>query len=395
MAYTYESHFRSNRPDGRIPSAQAAFMEHLRRRPRELALPAELSAESYAAWQSAVRQKATELLAMPPFTSQPDPVLLSTVQREGYRVEKWEFYPDDVAAVPVLLLVPDTATEETPAPIVFCFPGSNQSKELFSGEPLLPHKAGGACKYPERNCMGKHYAQNGMIAAVFDPVGIGETALDLDDPNYGWHSRTHLNYGLLEYGWNYTGYSVFQKLCFWNYVKTLPFVDGERMAVSGHSLGSETAIYMAMASDDVKAVVFNDFLSNPGERYVNHTEWESLEKMLDLTGTFHIVPGDFRYFGFEDLCAALAPRYLCLNEGGAEEYTGDVFRAFRAAGAEDHVLLTQYPVYTDPETRTYHGKVPDHGLGIESYFQWSYVNAPDHSFRAAPSVALLKKCFGL
>ena len=122
MAYTYESHFRSNRPDGRIPSAQAAFMEHLRRRPRELALPEELSAESYAAWQSAVRKKATELLAMPPFTPQPDPVLLSSVQREGYRVEKWEFYPDDVAAVPVLLLVPDTATEETPAPIVFCFP---------------------------------------------------------------------------------------------------------------------------------------------------------------------------------------------------------------------------------------------------------------------------------
>ena len=395
MAYTYESHFRSHRPDGRIPSTQAAFMELLRRRPRELALPKELSAESFATWREAVRAKAEELLAMPAFTDQPAPVLLSSVQREGYRVEKWEFYPDDVSVVPVLLLVPDTATAEKPAPIVFCFPGSNQSKELFSGEPLLERMAGGAYKYPDRNCMGKHYAQNGMIAAVFDPIGIAETALDLDDPNFGWHSRTHLTYGLLEYGYNHTGYSVFQKLCFWNAVKHFPYVDGERMAVSGHSLGSETAIYMAMASDDVKAVVFNDFLSNPGERYVNHTEWESLEKMLDLTGTFHIVPGDFRYFGFEDLCAALAPRYLCLNEGGAEEYTNDVLRAFRAAGAEDHVLLTQYPVYTDPETRKYHGSVPDHGLGIESYFQWSYVNAPDHSFRAAPSLALLKKCFGL
>ena len=395
MAYTYEEYFRSHRPDGRIPSAQAAFMENLRRRPRELALPEELTLESYAAWRDAVRKKATELLSMPEFTAQPDPILLSTVKREGYRVEKWEFYPDDVAVVPVLLLVPDTATAKSPAPIVFCFPGSNQSKELFAGEPLLPHKAGGACKYPERNCMGKHFVKNGMIAAVFDPVGIGETALDLEDPNYGWHSRTYLNHGLLEYGWSYTGYSVFQKLCFWNYVKTLSFVDEERMAVSGHSLGSETAIYMAMASDDVKAVVFNDFLSNPCERYVNHTEWESMEAMLGMTGTFHIVPGDFRYFGFEDLCAALAPRYLALNEGGAEEYTNDVFRAFRAAGAEDHVMLTQYPVYTDPATRTYHGLVPDHGLGIESYFQWSYVNAPDHSVRAEPSVALLKKCFGL
>ena len=395
MAYTYEKYFKSHRADGRIPSAQAAFMEMMRRQGQELSLPKELTKESFLLWQGEIRKKATELLQMPKETPQPRPVLLSTVQREGYRVEKWEFYPDDISAIPVLLLVPDCATAENPVPVVFCFPGSNQSKELFSGEPLIEGRAGSSYKYPERNCMGKHYVQNGMAAAVFDPLGIAQTALDLDDEHQGWHSRTHLTYGLLEYGYNYVGYSVFQKLCFWNFLKTLPHIDESRMATSGHSLGSEIAIYMAMATDDVKAVVFNDFLSNPAVRYANHTEWESDEAMLALLQTFHILPGDFRYFGFEDLCAAVAPRYLALNEGGAEEYTNDVRRAFVAAGAEDHFQLTQYPAYTDPATRTHHEPMPNYGLGIQSYFDISYVNAPDHSFRAEPSVKLLKKCFGL
>ena len=392
---TYEKDFKSHRPDGRHVSTLAAHMEMLRHLKPDLSCPEELTEERFQAWQEAVKVRCRELLCMPEPTPQPDPVLLHSVQRDGYRVEKWEFYPDELSAIPVLLLVPNEASAENPVPVVFCFPGSNQSKELFAGEPLIEGRAGNACKYPERNCMGKHYVQNGMAAAVFDPICIAETALDLDDEHQGWHSRTHLCFGLLQSGYNYVGYSVFQKLCFWNFLKDLPFIDKERLGVSGHSLGSEIAIYMAMVSDDVKAVVFNDFLSNAAVRYANHTEWENDERMLDLTSYFHILPGHFRQFGFEDLCAAVAPRYLALNEGGAEEYTNDVRRAFAAMDAEDHFLLTQYPVYTDPATRTHHEPMPKYGLGIQSYFDISYVNASDHSFRAAPSIALLKKCFGL
>lgn len=396
MFYTYEKHYKSQRPDGRIMSTDAAFLENLRRTPQLLALPKELTKESFEAWRAELRAKAVELLHMPSFPPQPDPVLLSTVQRDGYRVEKWEFYPDDVCVVPVLLLVPDSASAQAPAPIVFCFPGSNQSKELFAGEPLLSYPScNNSSKYPERNCMGKYYAQNGMIAAVFDPIGIGETALSLDDPNFGWNPRNHFAFGALSAGYSHTGFCVQQKLAFWNYAKTLPYVDENRLAVSGHSLGSETAIYMALACDDVKAVVFNDFLSNPAVRYCNHTEWESDAKSLDLVSYFHVIPGEFLYYGFEDLCAAVAPRYLCLNEGGADEYTEDVFRAYAAVGAEDHFLLTHYPVYTDPASRTHPEPMPDHGMSIESYFEHSYVNAPDHSFRAEPSLKLLRRAFDL
>ena len=69
----------------------------------------------------------------------PPPVRLWREERDGYRLEKWEFYPDDYAAVPFLVLIPEGASAAHPVPGVLCLPGSNHSKESLAGEPLPPH----------------------------------------------------------------------------------------------------------------------------------------------------------------------------------------------------------------------------------------------------------------
>jgi len=393
MKYTYEEYYKSHRPDGRMMSSQAAFMEILRRERPALTVPKDPTKEEFLAWQKAIRAKAVELLRMPAFGKQPDPVLLSTVQREGYRAEKWEFYPNDVAAVPVLMLVPDGASAENPVPAVFCFTGSNHNKEFIAGEPPIEGKAGHINRYPERNRMGQYYAQAGMIAVCFDHPGISETALDTDDVNYGWHSRDILNNLLLMAGYSYAGLSVQQALCFLDFVKTLPFVDVSRIATSGHSLGTEPAIYMAMASDDIAAVVFNDMCASHIDRALSVTEHETTDEPLHLGCGFHLVPGTARYYDLKDLCAALAPRPLTMNEGGPDCYLDAIRATYAVMGAEDKLSINHYPKYQDPATRRYHGEIPLYGLSIQSHFDWSYTDAPDHSFRKEPSVAFLTKHF--
>ena len=111
---SYEEHFKSQRADGRHISTMAALMEQMRKTKPELTLPEELTPESFAEWQKKVKEKIRELLCLPEATPQPAPVLLSRAQREGYTVEKWEFYPDDYTAVPYLALIPDGATAEHP-----------------------------------------------------------------------------------------------------------------------------------------------------------------------------------------------------------------------------------------------------------------------------------------
>lgn len=394
---SYEKNFASRRPDGRFTSTMAAHMEQLRRLKPLLALPEELTPESFACYRDRVKKKLRELLALPEFTPQPPPVRLSHTQRDGYTVERWEFYPDDCSAVPFLVLIPDGASAARPVPGVLCLPGSAYSKESLAGEPLPDHPDWRPDKFPDRNRQALHMVRNGMAAFAFDNPGIGECALHAG-PEAGetmGEARTQMCYGLLESGMNYVGLAVFQKLCFLKYLSCFDFIDRSRFAISAHSLGTETAIAAGLLCDEVKAVVFNDFLHDDRRRYVGVTE-EPEREMSQSVGFWHVIPGKMCYFGFQDLCAAFAPRFLALTEGGAEEFLAVVERAYRVCGAPDRLQISYCPAYADPAARTAHGPVPLHGLTRgEFYTKYGCSDVPDHSFRAEPALKLLKHCFGL
>jgi len=394
---TFENQLKSNRPDGRYVCTMAAQMAMLRDLKQEYAFPENCTKETYAAWQTKIIDKQRELLHLPDFTPQPKPVMLSTVKRDGYRVEKWEFYPDDYTAVPFLALIPDEATKSHPVPGVMCFPGSNYSKEFTAGEPLLDHPNEQICVFPERNHMGEWIVKSGMAAFVFDNPGTGETSI-LTDPSVGetqFETRVQMTHGILDMGYNYVGLSVFQKLCFMKHLETLEYVDQDRIGISGHSLGTEPGIAIALQCKNIKALVFNDFLHSDIRRYTAITEQKE-DDMHQNIGNWHIVPGKLKYYGFPELCAALAPRYLALTEGGADHEIDLVKKAYALNNAEDHLIVSYYPAFQDPETRKFHGEIPKYGLTRDEYYrQWSYCLPEDHSFRAEPALRLLKKCFGL
>ena len=393
MQFTYETHYKSNRPDGRHTSTLAAFVERMRQEKQELALPDELTVESFNEWKGQVREQVRELFRMPDWTEQPAPVKLSTVQREGYRVERWEFYPDDYSVVPYLMLIPDGTSADSPAPAVMCFPGSSHSKEFFAGEPLLDIPNCQFKTYPERNAMGKYMVENGMVAIVFDNPETAEVSMRIDDWNT-WRSRNRLTYGLIQQGYSYFSVSLFQKLRFLEHLKTVDFVDQQRIAVCGHSLGCDDAMHMAILCDEVKAVVFNDANCSELHRFYSTTECDSNAINGD-TQLWHLVPGHFRYFCRPDLLASLAPKYLALNEGGSDYDLDKVRRTYELCGVPDHLQITHYPKYQDEALRSKIYEPPQYGLSQDTYFDFTNIDAPDHSFRAEPSLRLLKRAFNL
>ena len=104
------------------------------------------------------------------------------------------------------------------------------------------------------------------------------------------------------------------------------------------------------------------------------------------------MPGIWQYFAFPDLLAALAPKYLALNEGGAEEWLDKVRASYANAEADDHLSIGSYPKFENVPPQK--GAVPLFGLSEkELYEDWCHVDAPDHSFRPAPSMRLLEKAF--
>lgn len=394
---SYKDHFASQRADGRHVSTVAATMAMLRDLQPELALPKDLAAEDFPKWQAAVIERHRQLLCLPEATPQPEPKMLSCVQRDGYRVEKWEFYPDDYSAVPFLALIPDGADKDHPVPGVMCLPGTNHSKEFLAGEPLIAHPNCTPGRFPERNHMAQHIVKAGMAAFAFDNPGFGECSV-LTDPAYGetqFKTVPMMANAYLGLGRNYFTVTVFQKLRFMEHLRKLPYIDRQRIGVSAHSLGTGHAISLGLLCGDIKAVVFNDFLCDELRRLVSITEHPG-DTVFSMYGSMQIIPGLLQSYSFQDLCAAFAPRYLAINEGGADELTGTVQRGFRLCGAEDRLQITYYPKYADPEDRKFHGDVPKEGLTFDQFYRdHHYVDVEDHSFRPEPSIRLLKKAFGM
>lgn len=398
---TDAEHFTSHRPDGRNASTLAALMEMMRQRPGDLNLPEQLDKETFAAWQQQVRVRAKELMNLPAPTPQPAPVMLSSVQREGYRVEKWEYYPDDYSVVPFLALIPDGVDAAHPAPAVMCMLGSNHTKEFSAAEPELsshPNLDEGDLHYPERNRMAQYIAQSGMVAYTFDNPGIAETSI-ITDPEVGMsdmYTRQVLCNHLLNDGLAYVALTVFHRLQFVDqFLLKQDYVDKERIGISSHSLGTEGAIFLGLLRDEIKAIVFNEDLHDDRSRFMCITEHAG-QRMFQNYGNWHIVPGQFASFGYQDMCAAFAPRYLGMTEGGADGYMKTIIRAYEFCDAMDHLVLNYYTDYMDPAKRQTKVDVPPRGLSSgEFYNKYMYVTVSDHSFRREPALKLLKRAFGM
>lgn len=76
MRFVYETHYRSHRPDGHIVPTWPP-----RGRGSDVSALKDCIREEFSAWQKQLREKAKELLCMPPFAEHSAPVLLSTDKR--------------------------------------------------------------------------------------------------------------------------------------------------------------------------------------------------------------------------------------------------------------------------------------------------------------------------
>jgi len=392
--FTWEKDFQPTREDGRYLTTLAAEFSRLRNLKPEFSYNADFQKEDVELWRKKVKAKLVELMQFPVFTKQPAPVMIWKAQRDGYRVERWEFYPEDYNVVPVLILIPDGVSAKNPAPGMLCFPGSNTCKELLAGEEHGLHPNYNDSRFPERNKMAQHYVKAGLIAVAFDHLGIGELAEQgIFDKETQWGTRVKLCGDLLCAGRNYLGMSVFQKICFLKWFKQQKYLDSSRIGVCGHSLGSETAMVLGVLEEDVKAVVFNDFLCDNRRREIAVTNFDDATLS---SNNWHIVPGFWQWFGFQDLLASMAPKALLINEGGAAEFLNVVQDAYTKMNANEKLKINYYPKYTKPESRKDRNcSIPLKDLSSNEFYEYSCIDVGDHSFRPQYSIPWIKKIFGM
>lgn len=362
---------RSPRSDGRFPTT-AGHLDHLlRARPPQLAFDPTLSAASFERWRSSVRARHRRLLDLPRLTAQPAPRMLDRQQRDGYSLERWEIYPEPASVLTVFLLVPHRAAPGRRAPAVVCLPGSDHPKERLAGEPELDGK--GPFLHED---MARQFAQAGFVAVALENPGTAGL-FDARAPHWTRHA-----FQLLWLGRPYEALATFHGLVALRWLKTLPFVDPSRLAVSGHSLGAKPALHLGLIDPAIKAVVWNDYLC----------VWRMRPLLMHLEPNppWHYIPGQIRWFDYTDLMAALAPTPLLVTEGGRSSDFAILRRAYALAGAPRNVRLAFMPNFRNPANRTLdRAPIPD---GITDKEMARYYNFDhDHYFKGDVAVPWIRK----
>lgn len=371
--------FTSNRDDGRHVDTAGFMHKYLQALEPKLAFREDLSLQEFPAWRKKVREKLLELMCFPELPPQPEPRQIDVQARDGYRLERWEAYPEPYSVVPYCVLIPDGASQQSPLPAVICFHGSTKSKESLAGEPELGQKTPPDDPKWSDNRMAYHYVQRGMVAVAMDNPATGELVSPL-------RPRSHLSVCGMWMGRNYEAISVFQKACVLGWLATQDFVDPKRIATSGHSLGAKPADILAVLYPEiVHAIIHNDFVCNWQERAVAEN--------LTVPGSHQIVPGIFQWFDYTDLEASLAPRPLLFTEGGRANQIAKIRRAYELHNAAEAMQVYHYQKYSDPKSRPLDDEEMPIGITMEQYFAYANVDAAQHRFRPTRAVPWLAKVF--
>ena len=370
--------FESGRADGRFTGSSGFIYAYLKHMKPKLAYDPAMTGEEFFEWREKLRAKLLELMFFPEFEEvQPPCKMLWSEPRKGYTLQKWEIYPEPYSVVPFLMIVPDGVTADSPAPGVLCFPGSFSSKESLCGELELD---GSVCshKWFAYNQMALEYGRAGFVSvAVENPATneVGDPNLCPDSYEFSVHSMWA--------GRCYESISVYQKYMILQWLKTQPYVDKNRLATSGHSLGAKPAAILGLLDPDVKAVVWNDGICN----------WRKRAYSTNLTriGTFQYIPGLLQWFDYPDMLAALAPGHLGISEGGPVELLDLIQTAFEKTGTPEHYKYYFYPKYEDPANRLYDYAPMPEGMTMEECWVYGNCDAPTHRFRGIHAVPFLSE----
>lgn len=348
----------------------------------------EMAPSEFAAWQQRVQEAMARLMKHPTVNNQPKPKMLKQVQRDGYRVEKWEAYPLPQAAVPYLVLVPKGVSKQNPAPAVLCLPGSGQPKELLAGE-TTQDLTGPPAGKPGDNAMALHYVREGYVAVVVDNAGTGEIG-DLQAPGRTYSDDENLARYLLEAGWSWLGYTSYTDQCVLNWMKEQPYIRRNRIILSGFSLGTEPMMVLGVLNPDLYAFVYNDFLCRTLERLQVMTQPNGRGGRPAPNGVRHLIPGYLSEFDFPDVVAALAPRPLICTEGGLDRDFQLIEKAYRLAGAPDNFSYHHQPKYAG-STERWQGATLPKGLNRDDFFRLANVDPRNHFFKKDLALPWLRR----
>ncbi|MBE0659467.1 MAG: dienelactone hydrolase family protein [Bryobacteraceae bacterium] len=256
------------------------------------------SAAQWKTQRQRVRQIVIASLGdLPPRPSPSNVRIVSTDQKDGYRIEKFVFHNGVDATVPGYIAIPDKRPGRLPA--ILTMHGHSSTKDnMFGYDPTSQNVA-------------EMLAKQGFVVIGIDNYFNGERkgsgpAGDLEKMERGSDMELSLFKLNLWLGRTLWGMMLRDEQIALDYLVSRPEVDPNRIGAQGMSMGSTRAWWLAAIDDRVKAVV----------GVACFTRYEDLIaiRALRAHGIYYFVPGLLKHFDSEGVMALLAPRpFLALT----------------------------------------------------------------------------------
>lgn len=265
-----------------------------------------------------------------------EPWVTKTEQQEGYRLERVDYATEPGDRVPAILLLPNGASPQSPAPGICVWHQHNGEWELGKSEPA------GLAGDPMHHT-GVALAKLGYVVLCPDAVCFGER----QDPEGKLQAGNFERFEFLRY-------VVAGKCMAWknildmrravDYLAARPEVRADRLGCYGHSMGSTHAWLVGPWEPRLKCIVGNCCLPT----------YAAIQRMKLLHCFPNFIPGLFKYGDTPDICSLIAPRALHLNFGESDEGSpidevrAGVERIADAYAAQN--AASQFSSFIEPDT---------------------------------------------
>jgi cephalosporin-C deacetylase-like acetyl esterase len=245
-------------------------------------------------YRDSIRSRFLQALGGLPSRTPLNPEQVGTIEKPGYRIEKWLIQSRPGFYVPLNLYLPENTDGKAPGVLVFC-----------GHEP-----EGKAATEYQAVCVD--LVRQGYVVLIHDPVGQGERGRD-SDPSTG-NEHFHAGNQCYLLGWNLAQFFVWDAMRAIDFLVSRPEVDPDRIGCTGSSGGGTLTQYVAALDARVRVAV--------PVCYACDTSAHMEESGPDRTGEHpeNILVGDLAQ-GIDQLGRSLliSPRPLLLN-AAARDY---------------------------------------------------------------------------
>jgi dienelactone hydrolase len=298
---------------------------------------------SFAAFQSAAREKLLEVLLYRPEPVNPLPEVLERVDCGDFIRERITFATSPITRVPAYVLIPKNLTGPAPAIVDL---HSHGGMFLFGKEKVVDlgnnHAAMGP--YHVENYDGRPTAtalvRRGYVVITIDACMFGERRVMMDaDLKLGWDRSSYSLSDVTKLNQVCRGKeativkaltlagATWPGIVFWDDIRTVdylvsrPEVDPKRIGCEGVSMGGYRALFLAALDTRIRAACVVGFMSTVRPMVHAHVDTHSF---------VHFLPAIHRYLDWPDVASLTAPRSLMVLQCSQDQL-------FPLAGMKDAV----------------------------------------------------------